>query len=370
LSLQRSSVIPTHYQLLPVVMALNKSERVRMLIADDVGLGKTIEAGLIATELLSRNLVSRILVVCPKNLCEQWHDALHSFFQIDAKIISSVNRRVLEKNLPPGESPWRHYPFLISSIDYIKKDPTKYQALEVPWDLVIVDEAHIASKPHQTAEKQSMSMARYNFVKELAARKQVKHLLFLTATPHNGYTDTYASLLDMLDCGIVSGPVNEPKINKEIAKNHVCQRRRKDVVEWFKGNSAEDNPFPERNHSDIVIEMSHDEEKLVIKELEKYGTGILNLAEGGNHKIRMTAQWVVMHLHKRALSSPSALQISLKNRLGKVVGMIKQEEPFLRQISVLLRQRQMHWMKRPWMNCLKKKFQHGWIRLPLDLWKL
>ena len=87
LSLQRSSVIPTHYQLVPVVMALNKSERVRMLIADDVGLGKTIEAGLIATELLSRNLVSRILVVCPKNLCEQWHDALHSFFQIDAKII-------------------------------------------------------------------------------------------------------------------------------------------------------------------------------------------------------------------------------------------------------------------------------------------
>ncbi|MCK5217303.1 MAG: hypothetical protein KAJ93_05925, partial [Methanosarcinales archaeon] len=99
LSLQRSCVIPTHYQLVPVVMALNKSERVRMLIADDVGLGKTIEAGLITTELMSRNLVSRILVVCPKNLREQWQDALKYYFQIDAEIISSVHRRVLEQRL-------------------------------------------------------------------------------------------------------------------------------------------------------------------------------------------------------------------------------------------------------------------------------
>ena len=326
LSLQRSSVIPTHYQLVPVVMALNKSERVRMLIADDVGLGKTVEAGLIATELMARNLVSKILVICPKNLCEQWRDALHSFFQIDAKVISSVHRRVLERNLPPGASPWKHYPFLIASIDYTKKDPTKYQVLEVPWDLVIVDEAHIASKPHQTAEKQSVSMERYNFVKELAAQKQIKNLLFLTATPHNGYTDTYASLLDMLDCGIVSGPANEPRIDREIAKHHVCQRRRKDVEEWFQEHSEEENPFPERDQDEIAIDLAHEEEKEIIEKLERYGKGILTLAEGGSHKVRMTAQWVVMHLQKRALSSPDALKISLKNRLERVVDKINREE--------------------------------------------
>lgn len=105
LSLQRSCVLPTNYQLVPVVMALNKSERLRILIADDVGLGKTVEAGLIATELMARNLVSRILVVCPKNLTEQWKDALSSFFQIDAQIMSSVHRRIFERRLPPGASP-------------------------------------------------------------------------------------------------------------------------------------------------------------------------------------------------------------------------------------------------------------------------
>ncbi|HII01973.1 TPA: DEAD/DEAH box helicase [Methanosarcinaceae archaeon] len=326
LSLQRSSVIPPHYQLVPVVMALNKSERVRMLIADDVGLGKTVEAGLIATELMARNLVSRILVICPKNLCEQWRDALHSFFQIDARVISSVHRRVLERNLPPGASPWKHYPFLIASIDYTKKDPTKYQVLEVPWDLVIVDEAHLAAKPHQITEKQSVSMERYNFVKELTAQKQVKNLLFLTATPHNGYTDTYASLLNMLDCGIVSGPINEPRINRDIAKHHVCQRRRKDVEDWFKEHSEEENPFPERNQEEVTIDLVHEEEKEIIEKLERYGKGILNLAEGGSHKVRMTAQWVVMHLQKRALSSPDALRISLKNRLERVVEKIEKEE--------------------------------------------
>ena len=326
LSLQRSSVIPTHYQLVPVVMALNKSERVRMLIADDVGLGKTIEAGLIATELMARNLVSRVLVICPKNLCEQWREALHSFFQIDAKIISSVHRRVLERNLPPGASPWRHYPFLVSSIDYAKRDPTKYQILEVPWDLVIVDEAHLASKPHQIAEKQSISMERYNFIKELTAQKKVKNLLLLTATPHNGYTDTYASLLDMLDCGIVSGPVNEPRINRDVAKQHVCQRRRRDVEDWFKEHSEEENPFPVRDQAEVAIDLEHEEEREIVEKLERYGKSILTLAEGGSYKVQTTAHWVVMHLQKRALSSPGALRISLKNRLENVIDKINKEE--------------------------------------------
>lgn len=139
LSLQRSSVIPTNYQLAPVVMALKRCDRVRMLIADDVGLGKTIEAGLIAAELIARNLASRILVVCPRNLRDQWREALEYFFHIDARVISSMHRRVLERQLPPGASPWEHYRCLVTSIDYVKREAVKHQVLEVPWDLVIVD---------------------------------------------------------------------------------------------------------------------------------------------------------------------------------------------------------------------------------------
>ena len=172
MSLQKSCVIPTNYQLVPVVMALNMSTRVRMLIADDVGLGKTIEAGLIASELQSRNLASRILVICPQNLREQWQDALKSFFQINADIISSVHLRSLEKRLPPGANPWEHYKCLITSIDYIKSERVSRLALSVPWDLVIVDEAHLGAKPHQSSEKQHVSMARYNLVRDISKEGQ------------------------------------------------------------------------------------------------------------------------------------------------------------------------------------------------------
>ena len=324
LSLQRSSVIPTNYQLVPVVMALKKINRVRMMIADDVGLGKTIEAGLIVSELMARNLASRILVVCPRNLREQWREALEYFFHIDAKIISSMHRRVLERQLPPGASPWEHYRCLVASIDYLKRDPIKHQVLEVPWDLVIVDEAHLAAKPHQSGENQSVSMDRYDFVKDLSSR--TKHLLFLTATPHSGYTDSYASLLRMLDAHLVSGSVSEPKINRELAKENICQRRRKDVENWFKEHSEEENPFPQRMQEEVLIDLAFPEEDLVFRTLGNYGSKILDSAEGGSHKIQITAKWTVMHLHKRALSSPASLRQSLKNRKGRLMDRVQNAE--------------------------------------------
>lgn len=324
LSLQRSSVIPTNYQLVPVVMALKKSNRVRMMIADDVGLGKTIEAGLIVSELMARNLVARVLVVCPRNLREQWREALEYFFHIDARVISSMHRRVLERQLPPGASPWEHYRCLVASIDYLKRDPIKHQVLEVPWDLVIVDEAHLAAKPHQSGENQSVSMDRYDFVKELSSR--TKHQLFLTATPHSGYTDSYASLLRMLDAHLVSGSVSEPKINRELAKENICQRRRKDVEDWFKEHSEEENPFPQRMQEEVLVDLVFDDEKDVLRTLGNYGSKILDSAEGGSHKIQITAKWTVMHLHKRALSSPASLRQSLKNRKGRLMDRVQNAE--------------------------------------------
>jgi SNF2 family DNA or RNA helicase len=324
LSLQRSSVIPTNYQLVPVVMALKQSNRVRMMIADDVGLGKTIEAGLIAAELLARNLASRILVVCPRNLREQWREALEYFFHIDARVISSLHRRGLERQLPPGASPWEHYRCLVASIDYVKSGVVKHQVLEVPWDLVIVNEAHLAAKPHQSGENQSVSMERHDFVWELSER--AKHLLFLTATPHNGYTDSYASLLRMLDPSLVSGSVGEPSINRKLAIDHICQRRRKDVEDWFREHSDEENPFPERVQDEFQIDLIFDEEKKVLDMLGNYGNKILTSAEGGSHRVQTTAKWTVMHLNKRGLSSPAALRQSLKNRRDKLQREIESQE--------------------------------------------
>jgi SNF2 family DNA or RNA helicase len=101
LSLQRSRAIPVEYQLVPLVMALEQP-RVRLLIADDIGLGKTIEAGLVIMELIARGLARRILVVCPASLREQWKQALDYFFHLEAVIFSRTHHRALERDLPAG----------------------------------------------------------------------------------------------------------------------------------------------------------------------------------------------------------------------------------------------------------------------------
>jgi superfamily II DNA or RNA helicase len=334
MSLRTSAVIPTEYQLAPVIMALNQEARVRMLIADDVGLGKTIEAGLIVSELKSRKLVSRFLVICPQNLREQWQDALRYFFRIDAKILSSVHLRGLERNIPPGMNPWEYYPYIITSIDYIKSDRVRPFALSANWDCVIIDEAHLAAKPHQNVEDESIAMLRHTLAKDIA--KEANHLLLLTATPHNGYTDTFASLLSMLDCGIVSGPVHDPVIDRDVAKDHVCQRRRKDVVNWFRAHAAQKNPFPTRDQTEVPVDLDFPEEREILQELGNYGVALLELTRKDERaEVRTMARWVVLHLHRRALSSPRALRISLTNRLQRITEKIQDRDETPKQsISV------------------------------------
>jgi SNF2 family DNA or RNA helicase len=201
LSLQRSTVIPVNFQLVPVVMALN-SPRVRLLIADDVGLGKTIEAGLIINELIARQLVRRILIICPANLREQWQEALSIFFKLDFEIISSLHRKYLEKSLPIGLSPWEYFPKLITSVDYAKTKVNKNEILNHDWDLILIDEAHLCARPHLSSDY-SITMQRWELLK--AVYPKTKHLLLLTATPHNGYTDSFSSLIKALDIQATSG---------------------------------------------------------------------------------------------------------------------------------------------------------------------
>ncbi len=311
ISLQRSRVIPKDYQLVPVVMAL-ETPRVRMLIADDVGLGKTIEAGLIVTELLARQMASRLLVIVPANLREQWREALDYFFHIPARIISARHRREMERELPAGANPWEHYRHLITSVDYAKQPAIKNQILEQRWDIVVIDEAHQVAKPHQSGPDQRVRMDRWELAEALAANPRVRHLLLLTATPHNGYTDSFASLLRMLDVEAVAGPVHAPQIVRTVAERHVCQRRRQDVEAWFQDDPTR-SPFPERDQDEVIVPPTAYEID-AIRAVEAYGNRVLQQAAGGSVQTRTLAHWTVMHLHKRALSSPEALRCSLRNR--------------------------------------------------------
>jgi SNF2 family DNA or RNA helicase len=313
LSLQRSRVVPELFQMVPVVMSLDMP-RVRMLIADDVGLGKTIEAGLIISELFARQRAAKLLVVCPANLREQWREALDYFFHIDARIISSQHRRALERELPPGSNPWEYYPYLIVSMDYAKEAHIKAQILEQPWDVLVIDEAHNVSKPHQIDPHSKPEMARWELARDLSPK--TKHLLLLTATPHNGFTDSFASLLEMLEVGAVTGPSYNPTIIRSIAKNYVCQRRRKDVEAEFRSIGGE-SPFPERDQKEVYVSLN-DYEKRAIAKVEALGKHILDTA-GPERTLGMRlAKWTVTHFHKRALSSPRALVISLQNRLDVI----------------------------------------------------
>ncbi len=309
LSLQRSRVIPKDYQLVPVVMSL-EMPRVRLLLADDVGLGKTIEAGLILTELMARQMARRVLIIVPANLREQWREALDYFFHISPRIISTRHRREMERELPAGTNPWEAYPVLITSVDYAKQPAIKNQILEVAWDAVLVDEAHQVARPHLSSPDQRAKMDRHELADLLAPR--VRHLLLLTATPHNGYSDSFASLLDLLNVDAVDGPAHEPIISREIARRHVCQRRRKDVEEWF-ADAPDRSPFPQRDQGEVIVSPSVYEMD-AIRAVEAYGERVLQQAAAGPARYRTLAHWTVLHLHKRALSSPEALRRSLKNR--------------------------------------------------------
>lgn len=314
LSLQRSRVIAESFQIVPVVMALDMSV-VKILIADDVGLGKTIEAGLIVTELLARQRASRLLVICPASLREQWKEALDYFFHIDAEIVSTQHLRSLERNIPPGMSPWEYYPYLIVSMDYAKTPHNRATILEHRWDIVLIDEAHNLAKPHQVSPSHKVKKERWELGVKIA--KVARHLILLTATPHNGYTDTYASLLSLLNVGAVSGPPHEPCIHRDIARKHVCQRRRVDVADEF-GWDDEENPFPKRDQDEVFVRLSPEPEESTIKNVEELGKHILTVAGPEKSYRRKIAQWTVIHFHKRALSSPYALRRSLNNRLRKL----------------------------------------------------
>ena len=148
-SMGRLSVIPRPYQFVPLIMAL-RLDPVRLLIADDVGVGKTIEAAMIARELLDRGVVRRICVLCAPHLCEQWEGELRTKFNIDAAVVQSSRIGRLERGLPRGDvSLYQHYRHMVVSIDFVKSDRNRQRFLDNTPEFIIVDEAHTAARRPQ-----------------------------------------------------------------------------------------------------------------------------------------------------------------------------------------------------------------------------
>jgi superfamily II DNA or RNA helicase len=301
--LGRLSLRPRPYQLVPLLMAL-KLETVRLLIADDVGIGKTIEAGLIARELLDRGEVKRIAVLCPPHLCDQWQEELREKFHIDAVVVRSGTASKLERDVPNSSHVFSYYRHLIVSLDYAKSDRRRASFITHCPDLVIVDEAHTCTS---SVNKTTSQQQRHQLIGEIA-QKQNQHLLLLTATPHSGIEASFLSLLGLLQPefeNFILDKLNEKQRDK--LANHFVQRRRADVKVWL-GNET---PFPQRDSVEQPYKLSK-EYKELFEEVYDFARGLVKTTTAEmSHAQRRGRYWSALALIRCVMSSPAAAIASL-----------------------------------------------------------
>lgn len=240
------AVEPRAYQMVPLLMAL-RLPVVRLLIADDVGIGKTIEAGLIVRELLDRGEISRTAVLCPPHLVDQWRQELETHFHLKAAALTSAGVSRLERSLIHGRSLFDQYPFVVVSLDYIKSERHREHFLSIAPECVIVDEAHTCAAVGRGKQ------LRFELLQRLSA-DDTRHLLLLTATPHSGDDAAFHNLLSLLkpEFAELQGlDSNRRKTLREDLARHFVQRRRKDIEEW-----QDTRMFPKRMTAEVTYELT------------------------------------------------------------------------------------------------------------------
>ncbi|MEC4595106.1 DEAD/DEAH box helicase [Nitrospirillum amazonense] len=293
---------PRTYQLVPLLMALRLSVP-RLLIADDVGIGKTIEAGLILRELMDRGEVDAFSVLCPPHLVEQWVGELKVRFGIDAVAVTSGTASRLERGLPLAQALFDAYPFTVVSLDYIKAEKRREGFARACPDFVIVDEAHACVGTHQGRQQ------RFELLLGLA-RNPERRLLLLTATPHSGDEEAFARLLSLIDQSFASMDFEDTRYRERLAR-HFVQRRRIDLVS---GDWDEDRAFPKHETTEFSYRLSRAHLEFQEAVLD-YCLGIVSRAAGGQRERRL-AFWGTLALMRCVGSSPAAGLSALRNRIA------------------------------------------------------
>jgi len=299
-------VEPRAYQLVPLLMAL-RLEVKRMLIADDVGIGKTIEAGMILREMLDRGEIDSFAVLCPPHLVDQWVGELAEKFDIDAVAVTSARARALEQGIALGDTIFGVHPFTVVSLDYIKADSRRESFAHACPTLVIVDEAHSCVGGSEKGTQQRFSLL------QRLAEDAGRHMLLLTATPHSGNQDAYARLLSLLHSDLSGGP-NNPDANaleryRRRLAQHFVQRRRPDIAD----NWGEASAFAKAMKADAPYTLTGDFQTFQEDVLE-YCLGVATRADGD--RARRLAFWGTLALMRCVGSSPAAALSALRNRLG------------------------------------------------------
>jgi superfamily II DNA or RNA helicase len=293
---------PRAYQLVPLLMAL-RLPVVRLLIADDVGIGKTIEGGLILRELIDRGEADRLTVLCPPHLVEQWTGELKTKFDLDTVAVTASSASRLERDLPPAQTLFDAYPFTVVSLDYIKADRRRESFARACPRLVIVDEAHACVGTHQSRQQ------RFALLKRLAEDRE-RHLVLLTATPHSGDEAAFDRLLSLLDEGFSTAAVDSDAARARLAR-HFVQRRRIDIVarDW-----GEERIFPRHDTAERPYNLGAAHRAFHDSVLDC----CLGVVEGAgpDTRRRRLAFWGTLALMRCVGSSPAAAASALRNRLA------------------------------------------------------
>jgi superfamily II DNA or RNA helicase len=308
-SLAGIAVEPRAYQFVPLMMAL-RQDTVRLLIGDDVGIGKTVEAGLIAAELLAQGDARRLAVLCSPALAEQWQRELAEKFAIDAELVLTSTVRRLERELLMSQSLFDRYPHVVVSTDFIKSPNRRHEFLNHCPDLVIVDEAHtaVADDTGRRARHQ-----RYELLQDLA-RDTSRHLLLVTATPHSGKEEGFRNLIGLLDPTLARVDLDSPAGRDKLARHYV-QRRRGDIRHFFDAASgfSEQTFFPtDRQTREAPYTLTPAYRALFDKVLDYAREQVRDSADGSvRQRVRW---WSALALLRALASSPRAAAATLRTR--------------------------------------------------------
>jgi len=310
----RSGISIEDFQLDPLVRAIDMA-RANLLIADDVGLGKTIEAGLVIQELILRHRARSVFIVCPASLQEKWRLEMQEKFGLEFKIVNTVYIKELRRKRGIHANPWSSFPRLIVSMDWMKAGEAMRLLREIlpvntsyprKFDILVVDEAHNVAP--SGSKNYALDSQRTRLIRTLSPHFQ--HRLFLTATPHNGYTESFTSLLELLDNQRFSRNI----LPDEKQLSQVMVRRLKTELVDKQGNPL----YPKRKLQALEIPYST-EERSIHRLLNDYCSSRESSCKG---RQVIGTKFVNSLLKKRLFSSPAAFA----STLGKHYDTLTSEE--------------------------------------------
>jgi len=301
------NVEPRPYQLVPLMMSL-RLDPVRLLIADDVGTGKTVSTLLVAAEMLAQGKVSRLAVLCPPHLATQWQDEMQSRFHLDAAVVLSSTASRLERGCQVGETLFDRHDITIVSTEYIKSDRRRSEFLRTAPELVIVDEAHTCAFDGSTKGGRQL---RHELLTGLAADPN-RHILLVTATPHSGNEQAFRSLIGLLDDEFANLPDDlsgeKNRRHRERLAQHMVQRRRGDLRQYLEI----DTPFPERDETEVSYQLTAEGRALFDAALD-YAREVVRDTTTDRRRQRMQ-WWSIVALLRSLASSPEAAIDTLTKR--------------------------------------------------------